>query len=53
MKKQAAQEFPLHCSLNNDNIVKGLEWNENDEEYLMTMEFMNRPDYLKDKIEVV
>jgi len=53
MRKQAAQEFPLHCSLSHDNIVKGLEWSENDQEYLMTMEYINHPEYLTNRIDVV
>lgn len=53
MKRQAAQEFPLHCSLKHENIVKAFEWCENEEEYTMEMEFMNKAEYLKDKIDVV
>jgi len=53
LKTQAAQEFPLHCSLNHENIVKGIEWSENENEYIMVMECSSHPDYLKDKIDVV
>lgn len=52
-KAQAAQEFPLHCSLNHDNVVKGIEWSENDDEYILVMEYSNRADYFKEKIDVV
>ncbi len=53
MKIQAAQEFPLHCSLDHENIVKALEWNETEKEYLMTMEYINNPDYLTRRIDEV
>jgi len=53
LKEQARQEFPLHCSLNHTNIIKGLEWSENDDEYILVMECSNRPNYLKDKIQEV
>jgi len=52
LKTQAAQEFPLHCSLNHENIVKGLEWSENEKEYILVMECTNHPDYFKEKIDV-
>jgi len=51
LKAQAAQEFPLHCSLKHDNIVKGFEWCEEETEYIMTMEFMNKGDYFEEKID--
>jgi len=50
-KTQAAQEFPLHCSLDHETIVKGYEWTENDSEYILVMEWMNDADYFKEKIE--
>jgi serine/threonine protein kinase len=50
-KTQAAQEFPLHCSLDHEMIVKGQEWTENDSEYILVMEYMNDADYFKEKIE--
>jgi len=50
-KRQAVQEFPLHCSLNHSNIVKGLEWSENDNEYVMVMEYMNNATYFQEKID--
>jgi serine/threonine protein kinase len=37
--------------LNHTNIIKGLEWSENDDEYILVMECSNRPNYLKDKIQ--
>ena len=43
----------MHCSLNHENIVKGYEWCENDDEYMMEMEFMNKAEYFKEKIDVV
>jgi len=52
-KRQAIQEFPLHCSLNHSNIVKGLEWSENDNEYVMVMEYMNNATYFQEKIDRV
>ncbi len=52
-KTQAAQEFPLHCSLDHEMIVKGQEWTENDSEYILVMEYMNDADYFKEKIETV
>jgi len=51
-KKQAKQEFALHCSLKHENIVKAYEWSENDSEYIMLMEYMNKPDYFREKIDV-
>jgi len=51
-KRQAVQEFPLHCSLNHQNIVKGLEWSESDSEYMMVMEYMNKATYFQEKIDV-
>jgi len=50
LKTQGAQEFPLHCSLKHDNIVKGIEWSENDDEYILIMEYMNKAEYFEDKI---
>ncbi len=52
-RRQAAQEFPLHCSLHHDKIVKGYEWNETEKEYMIVMEFMNEASYFHDTIEVV
>lgn len=52
-RKLAQQEFPLHCRLNHENIVKGLEWSENDQEYVILMEYMNQPNYFREKIDVV
>jgi len=52
-KRQAVQEFPLHCSLNHQNIVKGMEWSESDSEYMMVMEYMNKATYFQEKIDVV
>jgi serine/threonine protein kinase len=52
MKKQAAQECPLHCSLNHDSIVKAYEWSENEKEYVLVMEHMNKPDYFREKLDV-
>jgi len=51
-KKQAKQEFALHCSLKHENIVKAYEWSEDDSEYIMLMEYMNKPDYFREKIDV-
>lgn len=53
LKTQGAQEFPLHCSLKHDNIVKGIEWSENDDEYILIMEYMNKAEYFETKIERV
>ena len=52
-RRLAKQEFPLHCSLKHENIVKGLEWSESEEEYVMLMEYMNSPNYFREKIDVV
>lgn len=52
-RAQAAQEFPLHCSFNNENIVKAYEWSENEKEYIMVMEHMNKADYFEEKIDQV
>ena len=52
-KKLAKQEFPLHCRLNHENIVKGYDWSENEKEYVLVMEYMNKPNYFREKIDVV
>ena len=49
-KAQAAQEFPLHCSLKHENIVRAFEWAETSKEYILVMEYMNDADYFHDKI---
>jgi len=50
-RKQAAQEFSLHCSLDHPSIVKGLEWAENNREYILIMEYMNDAEYFKEKVD--
>jgi serine/threonine protein kinase len=50
-RKQARQECILHCSFDHTNIVKALEWNENKEEYIIVLEYVDRPTYFKEKIE--
>ena len=52
-RKQASLEFPLHYSLTHNNIVKAYEYGETDSEYILVMEYMNRADYFKEKIDVV
>lgn len=51
VKKQAAIEFPIQCSLNHENLVKGYEYSENDNEYIGVLEYVNKPEYLKEKID--
>lgn len=52
-RKLASREFPLHCSLNHDNIVKAYEWCEDESQYALVMEYLNQPNYFKDKIDQV
>ena len=49
----AGQEFPLHCHLKHTNVVQGYEWSEDEDQYMMLMEFMNKSAYFKDKIDQV
>jgi len=53
LRAQAAQEFPLHCSLKHENIVQGIEWSEDEKEYTLVMEYMNRAEYFEEKIDIV
>jgi len=50
LKEQAKQECQLHCDLDHPNIAKALEWFEDDEEYSIVLEYVDKPTYLKDKI---
>ena len=50
-RQQAAIEFPLQCSLNHMNIVKGYEYAESDNEHIIVMEYVNKAEYLKEKID--
>jgi serine/threonine protein kinase len=50
-KKQASIEFPIQCSLNHPNLVEGYEYGENENEFVGVLEYVNRPEYLKERID--
>ena len=53
LKEQAKQECLLNCDLDHPNIAKAYEWFENDQEYSLVLEYVDKPTYLKDKIKTV
>jgi len=50
-KTQAVQECSLHHSLDHRNIVKAVEWGEDDDAYSLVLEYIDNPTYFKEKIE--
>jgi serine/threonine protein kinase len=50
LRWQAKQEIEIHCSLDHPNIVKAYEYSQDDNEYILLMEYLPKADYLKEKI---
>lgn len=51
LQHQALQECQLTCSLQHPNIVKAYEWCEDEKEYSLILEYVDKATYFKEKIE--
>jgi len=51
LRNQALQECQLTCSLQHPNIVKAYEWFEDDKEFSLILEYIDKATYFKEKIE--